>query len=1388
MGRRDGDVRVTITCKIIRTSGGISYYWNDVAEGGGTTDYYTAKGNPPGVWKGRGLAALGITAGGRSTRLEARRLYERLADPTDGRPLTALARRLARAGTGGDAKADAPAAPEQAATAGDGAETREADMTATPRRAHVNSYDLTFTMPKSVSILWATGDETTRRAIMACHFEAVDRTIGWLEDNVAAVRRGKGGAIQEKPLGLVAQRYDHWESRDGDPHLHSHLLVANLAPCADGQWRALDGRPLLANVVAASERHQNILLDLLHDRLGYTFVPRDGANRSGSRMATLDVAGVPAELIDAFSSRHIAIATEQERIERAMAARLGRPLTAREKAQANQDAWQRTRKPKARQAASLDDLTARWRTTLTQHLHTDPAALAAATQGTPTPPLPADVLAARPGFTGPMGRILTDLTGHRQDTRGKDGHPAPAPTEADPSGLDREADPTGHIATILRDARIDPRDPDMDGAETTDTPGRDDAWRVETTADRILRHTSSTHPIFRRANLTAEAERLTRLIRCGGNRDTLTSILVDRALATPDGKGGTEAIRLDPPRYRLPAWARGMDGIDDGTGHAGADQTRTATWTTRRLWDDEAGLMALAGHTDPAKAHGQDTVDRLLDHIDATSGRPLAADQRAAVRDILTSGRLMEGIVGPAGSGKTTTMRALRQAIDELDGAGKVTGLALSAQAAHVLSDSLGIPANTIARLESETANRTTARRVADLERILATTGDPARRAAIARDLAAARADLEGLAIPEGGTVIVDEASMAGTRHLAFVAAQCQARGARLVLVGDPCQLDSPADGGGMLGWMMRTGRTRDLTRLFRFTDPAEAAASLSLRAGTPAATGMYERMGRIHGGEGDDTFDEVYRRAIAHWEAGDSHLLIVSTNATLDELNRRISIELQARGLVDAETRTPLMDGNDAGAGDQVCLRRNDYRMRDSAGDNARNGQVWTIGHVGADTIRLTRALDDGTTVHMDAPRAWMAEHAQLGYAVTAHRCQGATVDTADLWVPTDAGIPRELLYVAMTRGRRRNDCHIQIDDMERMRATPAIAEWKDRRRAELEARGLREWTGDGPCPDTGAWYGPEDLEPGIQTLALARFAGMVANSQAPLTAHEEADRIHHERHSWARLTAEHDQHAATAAEPILHAIHEHAHGHAAHQRLVEADGWDALATTWATAHAIDPAAAEAIAADPTPTPAARPAPDGTGRLLDMPPDPDPAWQLRRRLIDQVITPARGTKALIGGAIAPTPIPDGHGRDAAAGQLAHQGEDMLRDKLATLADRLTGTGRPGWTWRMPPPPAQDTPAWDDWRDLLTAIAVYRRTWDETSQPTPLGPANGNPEHDTWRANLLARIAEHRDTTPWPGDARPMPTPTPEGPTPAMTATPGPEPATGPDRRHASIE
>ena len=180
----------------------------------------------------------------------------------------------------------------------------------------VGGYDVQFGAPKSVSVLWALADGETRQKIEDCHAKAVRAGLDFFQQAGAQIRTGHNGVEIEKTQ-IFGATFQHGESRpterdDGafrsDPQLHTHSIIFNLGQGADGEWRALDGRPLMSLQKAAGAQYHAELALLLEQELGARIERKDLVE--GRHNGEFAVAGVPAELVEQFSTRRNQINAE----------------------------------------------------------------------------------------------------------------------------------------------------------------------------------------------------------------------------------------------------------------------------------------------------------------------------------------------------------------------------------------------------------------------------------------------------------------------------------------------------------------------------------------------------------------------------------------------------------------------------------------------------------------------------------------------------------------------------------------------------------------------------------------------------------------------------------------------------------------------------------------------------------------------------------------------------------------------------------------------------------------------------------------------------------------------------------------------------------------------
>jgi len=231
-----------------KLGGGKVHYYLNLARG----EYYRSEEAGQSRWVGQGAEALGLS--GPVGKDELERLYAGYS-PAGERPLV-----------------------QNAATQG--------------RRP---GFDLTFSAPKSVSVLWAALPEDQAERVRQVHEQAVDRALEFLEKTALFTRRGRGGKLLERVQGLVGAAFTHRTSRDEDMQLHTHVLVINVAEGLDRKWGALDGRTLFDTKMAAGAFYRSALASGLKDAFGWSF--------RSSRNGTFEVDGVPEPVLRHFSKR-----------------------------------------------------------------------------------------------------------------------------------------------------------------------------------------------------------------------------------------------------------------------------------------------------------------------------------------------------------------------------------------------------------------------------------------------------------------------------------------------------------------------------------------------------------------------------------------------------------------------------------------------------------------------------------------------------------------------------------------------------------------------------------------------------------------------------------------------------------------------------------------------------------------------------------------------------------------------------------------------------------------------------------------------------------------------------------------------------------------------------
>jgi len=763
---------------------------------------------------------------------------------------------------------------------------------------------------------------------------------------------------------------------------------------------------------------------------------------------------------------------------------------------------------------------------------------------------------------------------------------------------------------------------------------------IQQIAEVVVANVADRRATWRRWNLHAEAVRQTMPYRFASttDREAVVGLIVDAAETT--------SLRLTPPELASSptVFRRHIDGTSVFRPKA------SAVYSSKTVLAAEDRLLAAAQQRDAP------TVPLAMITAAARArrgGNSLGADQADAIGRIAVSGRRLDVLVGPAGAGKTTTMNTLRRAWEKRHGKGAVIGLAPSAAAAAVLGEELGITTENTAKwiYEHRRGNW----------------------------------DLKA-----GQLVILDEASLAGTFALDRITAHAADMGAKVLLVGDHAQLQA-VDAGGAFGLLVRDrDDAPELLDVRRFRNDWEKQASLQLRLGDTDAIDTYLAQERVVDGSYEQILDAAYRAWLTDRAEGKVSVLIAETTGTVTELNDRARADRILTREVD-EGGVRLRDGTRASRGDVIITRHNDRRLA--------LGRTWVKNN---DRWLVTAAHDDGaltirreksrwrTTITL--PADYVAKNVDLGYAITAHRAQGATVDTAHALVASPQ-MTREALYVALTRGRDANSAYVVTDEH------------------HLEQHQHRD---------------------DLQNTARSILYGILQHTGAELSARETITLEQDEWTSIRQLAAEYETIAQSAQhDRWLGLLRAGGLDETTVDELVTTDSYGILSTELrrldAEGHEVDALLPRVVLA---------------GNLEDI----DDLGSLLRYRMQRVatrFTPAVRRRQLIAGII---PKASGDMEPEMARALAER-EKLITQRAVALARRAAGESD---SWATLTLPSNVRPLTDDVLQQLTVVAAYRDRYAITGQD-PLGPV---PDADAQRVDYerartaLATLRNARDAQP----------------------------------------
>jgi len=414
----------------------------------------------------------------------------------------------------------------------------------------------------------------------------------------------------------------------------------------------------------------------------------------------------------------------------------------------------------------------------------------------------------------------------------------------------------------------------------------------------------------------------------------------------------------------------------------GKDGRGDERFTSRDMLRTEERLMRGTDLLAERASHGlaAAAVDQAITAA-ASSGFAPGTEQLTALRHI-TQGSDLSTVIGYAGTGKSAMLGIAR---DAWESAGyRVTGLALSGIAAENLEGGSGIASRTIASIEHQWGR--------------------------GRELLSPR-----------DILVVDEAGMIGTRQMERIVREVEKANAKLVLVGDPEQLQAIEAGAAFRSIAERHGSV-EITAIRRQREDWQRDATRHLATGrTEQAIRAYGEAGHVHVA---DTREDARRTLIDRWDEArkaaptESRMILTHTRDEVAELNMLARDRLRANHELGIEHRLDTSRGERLFAsGDRIMFLRNERSL------GVKNGSLGIVESVSA--TRMAVLMDDGRSVAFDVKDYADIDH---GYAATIHKSQGVTVDR--VYVLATPGLDRHATYVALSRHRDSVDLHYGGDD----------------------------------------------------------------------------------------------------------------------------------------------------------------------------------------------------------------------------------------------------------------------------------------------------------------------------------------------------------------------
>ena len=510
---------------------------------------------------------------------------------------------------------------------------------------------------------------------------------------------------------------------------------------------------------------------------------------------------------------------------------------------------------------------------------------------------------------------------------------------------------------------------------------------LEAHTDAVLSRLEEARSTWRHTHINAETTRYVRELGLNETQDRGLISSIRRSVASDSLPLHIKDTRLTPREYLRKDGTSQYQRID-----AELFTSERVLAAENKILDAASRAVIPASTVDVFELAAQKRRAEL-----AAQGYTLPAGQEAMARAFATSDKFLVVGIGAAGAGKTSSTRL---AVDAIEASGnRVIGMAPTAAAAAVMRSEMRINADTVDKFLTDW-----------------------------------QSGKKPLDVRPGDVLLVDEAGMIATPKMEKILTLAQERGALVRALGDYRQL-SAVGSGGALRLVDREIGAVHLDELFRFKNPEEAAATLSLRepplVGTDKPFEWYKDNNRVVAGDADGMIEDVFSGYSADVTAGKQSIMIASTNETVTKLNDLAQAHAIEHGQVSTGAgAVALHNSSRAHVGDTIVTRKNARRLVVNSGqDFVKNGDLWRVTDL-HDDGRIT-AQHTGHGGKVTLPASYVEQSVELGYAATIHRAQGSTVDTAHALV--DASTDRAGAYVALTRGREHNALYVALADGEK-------------------------------------------------------------------------------------------------------------------------------------------------------------------------------------------------------------------------------------------------------------------------------------------------------------------------------------------------------------------